>query len=990
MPNLSLLKCYGRIVLTLIVLITVASWLVTARGPRICLGIWCQRVHQRQEFRRKCLSRISVDDETQSSPSFCGDLSSVIQIKGAVDDPFSRCRSTHWENMIGSPDVVAFTKEDDFGETAPDPLVLPEEFSVPLFNHAANPWTKTTYAKFSKDFILISEFSEQVGPQPLLTIPEESKVCGTFDLNYFSLRIMSVDYQASFVGHPPGSNYPKLNFVEDSKVVLGDSKEGAFAYVHHLTLYDLEARGFVRPFCMAYISADERKIMQQFQVLSSEFSKASECLKSGNRKAFANELLKKLRDLEYTRSVLHKEAEQQKIDNGCYSAQAIEKANELANMEKFIYEHKDLLRQITSYPSRKRKDPECVTFEPEMPPDANALDLALSSIPYDLVDKTEADGDNGDQKPLYTPQLIKAKSAKCFDKRLKTLEELCETAFFNQTMEQLKFIEKSFRGDLCYIHTSQIDRALVKCLKDTNFLFEVEEEDLQEGTMKLFESAAPSRVNQPPSASTAPISLESYSSCVETISVKLDQGSAEGAPESSPSDFTQETSEEAADMETKGSFSSDRSAEAVSLGNLHTQYQDTVEPGKGCHNKECSSTSDSAFANYDTVDSPSALPDARPWAQGEGDVAVNVFPFLENDMAMNVSEPYIDGGVAQVETACCMAQEGFAVDEPPANPPQGSHGESVVKQEPLSVLQGDYAFGEPALESPAIGLTLPELNATLLSEEVARISVEDASDTTSYMSMSTGSDRAPSPFCHGNPVTLKQKKMAGKSALRFIRQYPFAQQAIFCLLSGRTLVVFGVEEATVRKLVNALSIFLPNLGKYGETLQPWLSTTFQLTDLQRWKLIGLQRMASPVGTGILHSLNRYSRYIGILDADNKTMRCPPYKGSLLGRMADHRTQIKRGSTYFLHVQSMLTQLAARAFLFTFCHHLHQPVGSEDEGALAAQRTTFLQALGYNEEESRILHFLSELIKHHYIQGPPKSSGQSVLHFKYTTSNLYKI
>lgn len=68
--------------------------------------------------------------------------------------------------MIGAPDVVAFTKEDDFGEVGyPNPWVVPEEFSVPLFpsNNNANPWAKTSYAKFTKDFILISEFSEQVG-----------------------------------------------------------------------------------------------------------------------------------------------------------------------------------------------------------------------------------------------------------------------------------------------------------------------------------------------------------------------------------------------------------------------------------------------------------------------------------------------------------------------------------------------------------------------------------------------------------------------------------------------------------------------------------------------------------------------------------------------------------------------------------------------------------------------------------------------------------
>lgn len=900
--------------------------------------------------------------------------------------------------MIGSPDVVAFTKEDDFGEIFPDPCVLPEEFSVPLFNHATNPWTKTTYAKFSKDFILISEFSEQVGPQPLLTIPDGSKVCGTFDLNYFSLRIMSVDYQASFVGHPPGSNYPKLNFVEDSKVVLGDSKEGAFAYVHHLTLYDLEARGFVRPFCMAYISADERKIMQQFQKLSSLFSKASECLKCGNRKAFANELLKKLRDLEYTRSVLHKETELQKMNNGCYSTQAIEKANELANVEKSIYEHKDLLRQITSYPSRKRKDPECVAFEPEKPTDMNDVDLALSSSPSALEDKTAA-GDEADQRPSYTPQLIKAKSAKCFDKRLKTLEELCESTFFHHTMDQLKSIERSFRGDLCYIYTSQIDRALVKQQKLTSFVFEEEEDWQEEGPTKQYEAAGLPVVHQPPSVSdisAEPMSLESYSSCVDTIQIKTEPEFAEGPPESSPSDFTQETSEDALDTETKGSFGSDRSIEAASPGNLQMQYPDTVDVGANTSIKECTMMADSAFLDQYAADSLSALHET-PSVQTGGDGDVHTFPSLANDMVMNhAAVVYQTGSIVQVDAACCIGQEGFIGEEPLSKPPQDDCGDTVVKQEPLSLLQrdpalqGDYVLGEPALESPTTALSLPELNSNTLCEEMARINVEDASDTTSYMSTSASSDRAQSPFCHGNPVTLKQKKRAGQSALKFIRQYPFAQQAIFCLLSGRTLVVLGAEEGTVKKLVNALSIFVPNLGKYGEIVQPWLSTPFQLTDLHRWKLIGLQRMASPTGSSILHALSRYSRYIGILDTDNKTLRCPPYKGTLLGRMADHRTQIKRGSTYFLHVQSILTQLTSKAFLFTFCHHLHLPVGAEDEESVVARRTSFLHHLGYSEEESKIVHFLSELIKQHYIQGPSKGASQSVLRFNYTTSYLYKI
>lgn len=877
--------------------------------------------------------------------------------------------------MIGSPDLVAFTKEDDFGESFSDPLLLPEEFSVPLFNHAANanPWTKTSYAKFSKDFILISEFSEQVGPQPLLTIPSDPKVCGTFDLNYFSLRIMSVDYQASFVGHPPGSNYPKLNFVEDSKVVLGDSKEGAFAYVHHLTLYDLEARGFVRPFCMAYISADERKIMQQFQELSAEFSKASEFLKSGNRNAFANELEKKLKDLEYTRSVLHKETELQKMNKGCYSTQAIEKANELANVEKSMYEHKDLLRQITSYTSRKKKDMDFVQCETEKPTEISAVDDTLTGNSDNVVKSVETESDN--RKSTYTPQFIKAKSAKCFDKCLKTLEELCDTNFFHQTLEQLNLVEKSFRGDLCFIYTSQINRALLTKQKVTSFLFEAEA-DWKDEASKNFNVTS----KNPPipilNLSGEPMSLESYTTCIDVDHIKPSGESIEVPAESSTSDITQETSE-AADTETKGSFSSDKSIEAfgsVSPYNLQSNYFDGLERSKVSRTSPSEDQKVGSFAVSVDKMSPHRTSDGSP---------VEVFG---------------TANLVPMDPACCIGQDGFIYEEPLPEIAQECCGDTVVNQEPLSLLQGDpalqmdYILEDSTLAgSPNMGLTFSELNTSTLSEEAARINIEDVSDSTSYMSTSTNSDRAASPFTYGSALTLKQKKKAGHSALRFIRQYPFAQQAIFCLLSGRTLVILGTDEGTVRKLVNALFIFVPNLGKYGETVQPWLSTPFQLTDLQRWKLIGLQRAASPAGSSILHSLNRYSRYISILDCDNKTLRCLPYKGTLISHMADHRTQIKRGSTYFLHVLSLLTQLTAKAFLYTFCHHIHLPMDINDQGSVTSRRTNFLLQLGYTVEESKIVQYLSELIKQHYIQGHSKGAlKQSLFSFSYATSYLYKI
>lgn len=66
----------------------------------------------------------------------------------------------HGLKMIGSPDLLAFTGTEGFGEEEGQEVHgLPEEFSVPLLP-SSNPWTSV--AQFHTDFILVAEFSEQV------------------------------------------------------------------------------------------------------------------------------------------------------------------------------------------------------------------------------------------------------------------------------------------------------------------------------------------------------------------------------------------------------------------------------------------------------------------------------------------------------------------------------------------------------------------------------------------------------------------------------------------------------------------------------------------------------------------------------------------------------------------------------------------------------------------------------------------------------------
>ena len=111
-------------------------------------------------------------------------------------------------------------------------------------------------------------------------------------------------------------------------------------------------------------------------------------------------------------------------------------------------------------------------------------------------------------------------------------------------------------------------------------------------------------------------------------------------------------------------------------------------------------------------------------------------------------------------------------------------------------------------------------------------------------SQSTGSSKSPPQTRTPNvnhPLVQGRKRTAGLRALRFIQQNSFSQHAVFCLLSGRPLIVIGGDESRVRKLVSALALFLPAPGPDRTNVLPFLTKPLQLTDLLTWKLIGLHR-----------------------------------------------------------------------------------------------------------------------------------------------------
>lgn len=142
------------------------------------------------------------------------------------------------------------------------------------------------------------------------------------------------------------------------------------------------------------------------------------------------------------------------------------------------------------------------------------------------------------------------------------------------------------------------------------------------------------------------------------------------------------------------------------------------------------------------------------------------------------------------------------------------------------------------------------------------------------------------------------------------------------------------------------------------------------------------RTSSSSSASILHSLTRYSRYLALLDLDQRTLHCPSYSSSLINRFANPQARIQRGITYLLHLESGLTALTNQALLYTFCRDLQRLNTAGGEGSTLGDH--FLLARGYCDDDMSVMHFLSDLIKqHHAGRGPP------FLRFSYSSRQLHR-
>ena len=213
--------------------------------------------------------------------------------------------------------TVTKSKNSTTSTTAPTTPTPPRARLVPPVNY------------YTDDFILLSEFSEIEGPRPLLTIPTDGAT--GFNKNDYALHLMCVDFHSHLTaqsrrrasdasGNGNGSsssssrgssssglNPSNFSLSKDTTILnYWDESACVAACVRHFTLYDVEARGFVRPFCLAYVSYDAHKPVDLFAALAARFAHVTALLKRSNLNAFKHDLTQRCADIAYTRDLFAK------------------------------------------------------------------------------------------------------------------------------------------------------------------------------------------------------------------------------------------------------------------------------------------------------------------------------------------------------------------------------------------------------------------------------------------------------------------------------------------------------------------------------------------------------------------------------------------------------------------------------------------------------------------------------------------------------------
>ncbi|XP_038059585.1 guanine nucleotide exchange protein SMCR8-like [Patiria miniata] len=790
-----------------------------------------------------------------------------------------------------------------------------------------NPWQSSP--TFDEDFVLVCEFSELEGPKPVMTIPTEAG--GDFDLNDFSLKIMAIDYNATNIVRSGGT----FSLVEDTGVVLEEPKESAFAYVHHFTLYDVIARGYVRPFCIAYITSDKRKMIRNLDWLMTQFSKVSESFRFGNRSQFQADLKCRLEDIRYTIEDLKKQrlkinGTTQVIAPDGKEAEAEHKSKQKhAALERGIKEVQDILELLElelvnpKLEALFKKLEQLSSGKSPRKPRRHHLSSSVHEDGYhsDGEEKQSTDSCQRRVRRIstcdslselqssletpspYKPQIVRLDGYRKFDIRLRTLHELCGWGY------------KAALGRVRKMHKHLSRNPLI-------LYMEKKEAKLVEPTSALLSIGRTVVINFMQDIGRDCISHPGP--CHDEIDKPCNAQFQRLASNVSTSSASPETLDEPLLMYEA------RFVPGTAYASMESLYYDVNE-----------SLEESSDDDYD--DDISEIPKKF---LGNG-----VFITSEDGswLDLDINSKDLDYS-SSAETQSSLKYKGRNLTKAEGTP-SDEVDDSAVERD---VASSDYVTDSNSTATFSIrgdqsqDSTLPTSNAdTYVIRRNQKVTVG------SYASR----------------INSFNRYLPGSGVRNMIGQYPFAVHLVYALLSGRTVIVVASPryEKEVTALIRTLWLFVPGHSSMHHLVVPWHTQPVCLSDLSRMKLIGLarHRSSSPC---IPHDVQDRSC---VFDYDASTLRTPPYKGSHLTDMVKTCKHFRSDQACIAYIHSRLLELAQNAFVYYHSYYINSPnfqpaTGSDTSRTGSDQMRngsiSYLSRLGIEDGDVDVIEYWVDIIK----------------------------
>ncbi|XP_071954839.1 guanine nucleotide exchange protein smcr8a-like [Antedon mediterranea] len=794
---------------------------------------------------------------------------------------------------------------------------------LPVFT-PPNPWP--TSPNFENDFIMISEFCEIEGPNPLITIPSDGG--GDFDKEQFAVNIMSVDYNATNSSRAANGVF---TIYDDTCLLQEELSEGAHAYVHHFTLYDIYARGFVRPFCLAYITSEKNKLVVHFDKIINKFKKVTEAFKYGNSRNFCEDLKRKLKDLAFTKenhvSKLQYMATSETVDNIKIRTSYTRVMEEL---EKAIGETTQILNQFSTLKVNKRLERRFKKMDASENHRRQRVHSQSASLHGDGYHSEGSEMEkgfsirkcqsneilDGGHEASYQPKLIKVDGYRKFDVNLRSLQELCLWGA-KIAMSKLKRFYKHFSRRSEALSMEKMESNIVKPASSlltigrtvtVNFIPENYVQCCKVPYQHPHQSSVcktcnlDDRISLMTCSSTntgGPLTDDEdvYSFLPSSFEAKFITGSDFASTES----LYYDASDIPSIRDSSSDASSDFNEDWVEIMELSSQRSSSPNHDSGtCTDKH----SNSNTSLGDGISGPQQTNGFVPQTMDDFVLKTQLYDSSDRD-SLDVDSDMVhsDTEKPNPENNCINSQTSILIRCESGN----SLDKFNVPSEPIQVPVG----------------------------------------------------------CYVSWLTSNSSRFPGCKLRKILNQYSFSIHLIYALFSGRTVIITGhpKHQKEIKHLITALCVFIPGHSSHSQII-PWYTKPVTIADVGRIKLVGLAKEGSlhRVIPGVVRN------YVSIFDFDKQVMYTPPYKGNYLQTLVAQCRLLRSDVSFLAYIQSVFLEMSSKAFLFyhAYCLADHNSKQSNEHFMNSAEEkstiNSFLAKLGITDADSHIIMYWTELIK----------------------------